>query len=214
MLSELEDSDLCISYVDTYNPAVFRMRNLITGRVIEKKLKYRIHHPISAPSGPRDRLSPSRIIHDLGWMSAMVSRRDAREVFSRTFSRPFRLLLFNPVCSIFSLYYAYIYGEIPLSTIRRRGRCCFELRRTLACIYLFLVSIPLLFGSPPFARPGLFTYSWPMSTVSLAYLGMSKSPEVSLFTRLPAGLSPCLALLIPVSLRVRPRRYHCIDPTR
>jgi hypothetical protein len=45
-------------------------------------------------------------------MSAMVSRHEAKAVFKRTFSRPFRLLLFNPVCAIFCVYYAYIYGKL------------------------------------------------------------------------------------------------------
>lgn len=80
-------------------------------RVIEKKLKYRIHHPARPATGLKDRFSPSRWIHELGWMSAMVSRHDAREVFGKTFSRPVRLLFLNPVCAIFSMYYAYIYGK-------------------------------------------------------------------------------------------------------
>ena len=43
----------------------------------------------------------------------MVSRDEARQVFGRAFSRPPRLLFTNPVCLIFSLYYAYIYGASP-----------------------------------------------------------------------------------------------------
>ena len=83
----------------------------------------------------------------------MVSRDDAKATFSRAFSRPPRLLLTNPVCLIFSAYYAYIYS----------------------IIYLFLVCVPLLYGSPPFARDGLFSYHWPQSTLSLAYVGLGKS---------------------------------------
>lgn len=57
-----------------------------------------------------DRLRPAHIVHDLSWMGAMVSRSDAKAVFGRAFSRPPRLFMFNPVCTIFSVYYAYIYG--------------------------------------------------------------------------------------------------------
>lgn len=42
----------------------------------------------------------------------MVSKDDASAVFRRTFSRPFRLLFGNPVCALFSVYYAYIYGKL------------------------------------------------------------------------------------------------------
>ena len=45
----------------------------------------------------------------------MVSGKDAKEVFQKAFSRPPRLLLFNPVCAYFSIYYAYIYGELRIS---------------------------------------------------------------------------------------------------
>jgi hypothetical protein len=40
----------------------------------------------------------------------MVSGKDAKAVFQQAFSRPPRLLLFNPVALLFSLYYGYIYG--------------------------------------------------------------------------------------------------------
>ncbi|RXK41266.1 hypothetical protein M231_01416 [Tremella mesenterica] len=118
---------------------------------IEKVLRYRIEHPLSDPKTWGEKLSPRRIIHDLGWMKEMVSRQDAKTVFGRAFSRPPRLLFGNPVCFIFSAYYAYIY----------------------AIIYVFLVSVPLLYGSPPFSRPGLFSYQWPQYTLSLAYLGLA-----------------------------------------
>jgi len=49
-----------------------------------------------------------------------------------------------------------------------------ELMESLAIIYVFLVSVPLLFGSPPFSRSGLFSYEWPQSTLSLAYVGMGE----------------------------------------
>ena len=78
--------------------------------VLEKKLKYRISHPISDAHSWREKISPSRILHNLGWMSAMVSTAEAKQVFGRAFSRPPRLLFTNPVCFLFSAYYSYIYG--------------------------------------------------------------------------------------------------------
>ncbi|WOO79547.1 MFS transporter prlG [Vanrija pseudolonga] len=119
--------------------------------VIHKKLQYRIKHPQADATGFLDRLNPRRILHNLGWMTAMVSSEQARAVFGRAFSRPPRLLFTNPVAFIFSAYYAYIYG----------------------IIYLFLVTVPLLFGSAPFKYPGLFSYEWPQSTLSLSYLGLA-----------------------------------------
>jgi len=118
--------------------------------VLEKILKYRITHPKDVPTTWAEKLSPRRILHDLGWMKEMVSADDAREVFGKTFSRPFRLLFTNPVQFIFCAYYSYIYG----------------------IIYLFLVSVPLLYGEPPFNRPGLFSYEWPKGVLSLAYVGL------------------------------------------
>jgi hypothetical protein len=79
--------------------------------VLEKKLKYRISHPISDATTWKQKISPSRIVHNLGWMSAMVSVDEARQVFGRAFSRPPRLLFTNPVCFLFSAYYSYIYGQ-------------------------------------------------------------------------------------------------------
>ena len=81
----------------------------------------------------------------------MVSRDEMSSAFSKAFSRPPRLLFGNPVAFFFSFYYAYIYG----------------------IIYVFLVSIPLLFGSPPFSYPGLFSYQWPQYTVGFGYTGMA-----------------------------------------
>lgn len=46
---------------------------------------------------------------------------------------------------------------------------------SLAIIYLFLVSVPLMFGSPPFNRAGLFSYQWSPATLSLSYLGLGTS---------------------------------------
>lgn len=83
---------------------------------------YRIRHPITAPNTFVARISPRRMLHDLGWMRVMVSSSDAREVFGRAFSRPPRLLFTNPVAFMFSAYYAYIYGEhfiIAVSAVER-----------------------------------------------------------------------------------------------
>ena len=52
----------------------------------------------------------------------MVSAEDAKRVFGKAFSRPPRLLFTNPVCLMFSLYYAYIYGK-------PRTRSCLPLTR-------------------------------------------------------------------------------------
>lgn len=41
-----------------------------------------------------------------------------------------------------------------------------------ALIYLFLVSIPILYGSQPYTRPTLHTYGWPQATLPLAYLSL------------------------------------------
>jgi hypothetical protein len=82
--------------------------------VLEKKLRYQISHPISDARNWQEKISPSRILHNLGWMSAMVSTTEAKQVFGRAFSRPPRLLFTNPVCFLFSAYYSYIYGMPPL----------------------------------------------------------------------------------------------------
>lgn len=106
----------------------------------------------------------------------MVTRDEAKFVFKRTFSRPFRLLFGNPVCAMFSLYYSYIYGTPP--TFHSAAHLSYKDSVTnafSALIYLFLVSIPFLFGSPPFSRMGLFAYNWPLSTLSLAYVGLGES---------------------------------------
>lgn len=86
-----------------------RNKNRLTRSAIEKQLRYRMTHPITEPASWLDKLSPRHMIHSLGWMSAMVSRHDAKDVFGKAFSRPPRLLLGNPVCLMFSIYYAYIY---------------------------------------------------------------------------------------------------------
>jgi hypothetical protein len=124
-----------------------------------------------------ERLSLSRFIHDLGWMSALVSGEDAKQVFGRAFSRPPRLLFTNPVCMIFSAYYAYIYGGRGFSLWGTfRG-----VDRHLAIIYVFLVSVPLAFGSPPFSKEGLSSYEWPQATLSLSYVGMGALLPLHIF---------------------------------
>jgi hypothetical protein len=52
-----------------------------------------------------------RWLTDFRWMSAMVSADQAKAAFSSAFSRPPRLLFGNPVASISSAYYAYIFCE-------------------------------------------------------------------------------------------------------
>jgi len=139
--------------------------------VIEKLLRYRATHPMPEPDSMTERLSPTRMIHRLKWMTVMVSRSDAKEVFARAFSRPPRLLFGNPVAFIFSAYYAYIYGACtPLPGL------------ISAIIYVFLVSVPLLFGSPPFNRDGLFSYQWGPATISLSYIGLGGSAQISVLT--------------------------------
>ena len=63
--------------------------------------------------------------------------------------RPFRLMLFNPICLIADLYYAYIYG----------------------IIYVLIVTVPLLFAYDP-EDPTLFHYGWSPSIVPLSYVGL------------------------------------------
>lgn len=118
--------------------------------VIQRKLQYQIKHPIPEAHGLA-RFSPLRFFHSFEWMKVMVSGSEAKATFKRAFTRPPRLLLFNPVAFVFSAYYAYIY----------------------AVMYLFIVSLNLLFGRAPYKRPGLFSYEWPVSTVGLAYTGMA-----------------------------------------
>lgn len=95
-------------------------------------------------------------------MKNMVSREEAKQVFSAAFSRPPRLLFTNPVCMIFSAYYAYLYGEV-MSLV---------LLIWSAIIYLFIVSVPLMFGAPPFDRPSLFSYGWSLNILPFAYIGL------------------------------------------
>jgi hypothetical protein len=71
------------------------------------------------------------------------------------FSRPFRLLFFNPICAIFSLYMGFIYG----------------------IIFIFITQHPLIFekrgdlpNGPPTQR--LPTYGWKIGIASLSYLGL------------------------------------------
>ncbi|GAA5869987.1 hypothetical protein JCM3774_004330 [Rhodotorula dairenensis] len=69
-----------------------------------------------------------------------------RELVIRTFTRPPRLLA-NPICAIFSTYYAYVYS----------------------CIFAFIVTIPLLFARHD-PTTGIFTYNWPAGTAGLGYI--------------------------------------------
>ena len=120
--------------------------------MIEKKLKYQ-QSTFTHPTKPRPESLPKRSIHSVRWLSSIVSRHEAKLVFKRTFSRPFRLLFTNPVCAMFCLYYSYIY----------------------ALIYLFLVAIPLLYGQAPFSRQGLFSYEWELHVLPASYIGLGKS---------------------------------------
>jgi hypothetical protein len=113
----------------------------------------------------------------------MVSLQDARQVFGRAFSRPPRMLFGNPVCFIFSAYYAYLYGELR--------DVLFQPDLTEAIIYVFLVSVPLAFGSPPFDREGLFSYHWPQASLSLSYIGLGA------FQTVPHSHQQLSALLPP-----------------
>ncbi|KAM0747748.1 MFS general substrate transporter [Meredithblackwellia eburnea MCA 4105] len=72
----------------------------------------------------------------------------AKFVIIKTFTRPPRMLV-NPLCALFVTYYAYVYS----------------------IIYVFLVSLPLLFAkhNPPIP---LFSYNWPSGTTGLCYIGM------------------------------------------
>lgn len=112
---------------ETYAPYVILLHKLgkfeLTQiRVLEKILTYQVNHPLSDPHTLRERLSPSRMLHDLGWMTAMVSVEEARGVFGKAFSRPPRLLFGNPVAFMFSAYYAYIYGESRCSNDNKQFR--------------------------------------------------------------------------------------------
>lgn len=117
--------------------------------VIQRKLGYRIKYPQTDASGLSSRFSPRRIAHNLGWMSAMVSRAEASDAFYKAFTRPPRLLFGNPVAFLTCVYYSYLYS----------------------IIYMFLIGTPMLFGPPPFKVPGLFSYEWPRGTLALAYVG-------------------------------------------
>lgn len=117
--------------------------------VIQRKLSYRVKYPLPDPTSFRDKFSPHRILHSLGWMSATVSRSEAGDAFSKAATRPPRLLFGNPVALLICIYYAYLYS----------------------IIYVFLVSTPLLFGPPPFKVNNLFSYEWPRGVVALGYVG-------------------------------------------
>ncbi|GAA5966722.1 hypothetical protein JCM8115_002789 [Rhodotorula mucilaginosa] len=79
-------------------------------------------------------------------VSSAVPQITFHELVIRTFTRPPRLLA-NPVCAIFSTYYAYVYS----------------------CIFCFIVTIPLLYARHH-EPTDLFTYNWPAGTAGLAYI--------------------------------------------
>ncbi|GAA5827948.1 hypothetical protein JCM11251_005660 [Rhodosporidiobolus azoricus] len=87
-----------------------------------------------------------------------VGKAQAKEVFKKAFTRPPRMLM-NPVCTLFSLYYAYVY----------------------AIIYVFLVSLPLLFERHD-TPTGIFSYNWPAGTAGLPYIGLGIGFLSSAFT--------------------------------
>ncbi|WWC60184.1 uncharacterized protein I303_102749 [Kwoniella dejecticola CBS 10117] len=121
--------------------------------VIQKILVYNsIHTPTKSGNKARSTspFNPMTWLPDLSWMPAMVTKSEMLAVYGRAFSRPPRLLFTNPVAFAFSMYYAYLYG----------------------LIYLFLTTIPLLFGKPPFSQTDLFSYEWPQGTLPLSYLGL------------------------------------------
>lgn len=94
-------------------------------------------------------LQPSQV---LPWYKKRLSLTpEAKAVIVRTFTRPPRVFI-NPAAFIFIVYYSYVY----------------------AVIYIFLVSLPLLFHQhvPP---RGLFSYNWPETTAGLAYFGLGSS---------------------------------------
>ncbi|TXT08900.1 hypothetical protein VHUM_03028 [Vanrija humicola] len=113
---------------------------------IQKKFTYRVRNPPPADAGPL-----RRWLNDFKWMGAMVSADQAKTAFSSAFSRPPRLLFMNPVASISSVYYAYIFS----------------------ILYLFVVALNKLFGRAPYNDPKLFSYLWPQATVGLSYTGMA-----------------------------------------
>lgn len=77
-------------------------------------MTYRVTHPLSLATSSRRHYLP-----DMTWMTAMVSKEDAKTVYVRAFSRPPRLLFTNPVAFAFSLYYAYVYGKAVILALNR-----------------------------------------------------------------------------------------------
>ena len=129
---------------ETYAPAM------------ERILKFRIDQPLSDPKTFRDKISPRRFFHDLAWMKHMVSRSEARSAFGKAFSRPPRMFFTNPVCFIFCVYYAYLYGKSYSSRLSARSHTdtrhhiCLPCQRT-APLRLFPIqqseTIPLWLAS-------------------------------------------------------------------
>ncbi len=97
----------------------------------------------------------------------MVRGKDAKMVFQRAFTRPPRLLFTNPVAFMFSLYYGYIYSEYL------DGILAFPTHDEIpGIVFVFVIAIPLLYGSPPWSHESLPSYGWPHATIPLGYLGL------------------------------------------
>ncbi|GAA97794.1 uncharacterized protein L969DRAFT_52281 [Mixia osmundae IAM 14324] len=94
----------------------------------------------------RDDVQPSET-----WSQKLTPSHKTRTLIKRTFSRPPRLLLTNPVAAFLATFYAYLYG----------------------IIYLVLVSFPTLYGPADSSTGDLPHYSWPRrTTLGLAYSGL------------------------------------------
>ncbi|KAL1405713.1 hypothetical protein Q8F55_007383 [Vanrija albida] len=113
---------------------------------IQKKFQYRVRNPPAEDMG-----ALRRWLVDFRWMGAMVTADQAKAAFSTAFSRPPRLLFGNPVASIASVYYAYIFS----------------------ILYLFVVALAKLFGRAPYSDNKLFSYGWQQATVGLSYMPMA-----------------------------------------
>jgi hypothetical protein len=58
-----------------------------------------------------------------------------------------------------------------------------------------------MFGSPPFNRPGLFSYQWSPATLSLAYVGLGKyrrSNHIAVDTRVAILIKQVSVLRSPL----------------
>lgn len=82
---------------------------------------------------------------------ALTLSQAAKEKITHAFSRPPRLLFLNPVCAIFSIYLAFVYG----------------------LIYLALTTFPLLFeGTEKITDPERPNYGWGLGVSGLSYIGL------------------------------------------